>query len=59
MGKHLWLRNTLVMIGAYYLASVADHSSFWLLISKLDRRSFYQGAGRRLVMHALNMIPSR
>ncbi len=56
MGKQLWLRNALVMIGAYYLASWLI-IPFWLLISKLTEGRTYQGGWQTLVMHALNTIP--
>ena len=55
MKRLLWLRNALVMIGAYYLSSWLI-VPLWVLISKLNEGRVYQG-GQTAMMHAFDIIP--
>jgi hypothetical protein len=56
MSKHLWLRNVLVMVGGYYLASWVL-VPFWIPIAKLAEGRVYQPGWESFVMNAFNTIP--
>jgi hypothetical protein len=56
MPKGLWLRNFLVIIGAYYLASWLV-VPVWIPIANLREGHVYQTSGEFVLMHLFDAIP--